>query len=102
MTADALDCTWLLGRMGARGTPRQVTGVDALLAAAEPGFVAVTQAGSWAFAIEPDHVRGRRSASGRYTYLIKEIARRSRVCGCLRAARQPRRCHNHGLGCPWL
>lgn len=48
----------LLGRMGAREAPRQVSGVDALLRAAEPGFVAATRAGGWAFAIEPGGALG--------------------------------------------
>jgi hypothetical protein len=38
--------------------PKQITGVDQLVKASGPGFVAVTQVGNWALAVEPDGVLG--------------------------------------------
>lgn len=47
-----------LGRLGAAGDPVQLKGVDALVDAAEPGFVAATEAGKWTLAVEPGGVLG--------------------------------------------
>ena len=47
-----------LGRLGATGETRQLKSVDALAEAAEPGFIAATEAGNWTLAIEPGGVLG--------------------------------------------
>jgi len=43
----------VLRRLGSAEPVREITGVDALMAAAAPGFIAATHAGNWTLAVEP-------------------------------------------------